>query len=559
MAKRKRRRNPRLLIVLLIILVGILGAGTYVINKNTPSKERQDLVAFYDPDGTLGENRAVIILGERILEERGLLAGENAYLPLDVVNTYINQRFYYDEENRQMLYATPEQLDTTAISDIPGADAYLAEDGLYLKISYISRFTDMDVYQKQEPARIIIQTEFTDLESVSVNASAPVRISNHIKAPILCDVSQGTHLRFVEEDETAEWDKVATEDGYIGYIQKKFTSQPEVLSVSRSFSAPSYQYITENRPVIMVWDNMESEIGNSYFEANTENTEGVTVLSPTWFFVRDDYGNIEDISSAEYVEKAHSRGMKVWGLVNDIKYMQTIRTEAVLGSTSARRNLIGQLMEAAGRVGLDGINVDLEYVLNVECGRDFLQFLRELSIECHRAGLTLSVDNPVPKSYNHVYDRKEQAEIVDYVIMMGYDEHTSSTELGSVASLPWVESGIIESLKSVPPERLINALPFYTRVWKTWNGSLAEVVEITMLRSLEILEENEVESYWDLNLCQYVVTYEKDGFQNKMWLEESRSIGEKARLVSKYGLAGVAGWALGAEDSSVWAAIRDNI
>lgn len=75
--------------------------------------------------------------------------------------------------------------------------------------------------------------------------------------------------------------------------------------------------------------------------------------------------------------------------------------------------------------------------LSEDAGPHFLQFLRELSIECHKRNLVLSVDNPVPEDFTSHYDREEQGEVVDYVIIMGYDEHyVGSEEPGSVASLP---------------------------------------------------------------------------------------------------------------------------
>ena len=77
----------------------------------------------------------------------------------------------------------------------------------------------------------------------------------------------------------------------------------------------------------------------------------------------------------------------------------------------------------------------------------FIQFIRELSIGCRKNQLVLSVDDPVPE-FTTYYNRKEQGIVADYVIIMGYDEHTEGSEkAGSVASLPFVEKGITQTLK----------------------------------------------------------------------------------------------------------------
>ena len=50
---------------------------------------------------------------------------------------------------------------------------------------------------------------------------------------------------------------------------------------------------------------------------------------------------------------------------------------------------------------------------------------------------------------------------------MGYDEHHSTSyESGPVASPAFVEKGIRDALEVVSSEKLINAIPFYTRVWR---------------------------------------------------------------------------------------------
>lgn len=53
---------------------------------------------------------------------------------------------------------------------------------------------------------------------------------------------------------------------------------------------------------------------------------------------------------------------------------------------------------------------------------------------------------------------------MDYVIIMGYDEHYVGSDAGSVASLPWVEQGVKDTLAEVPAKRTILAIPFYTRL-----------------------------------------------------------------------------------------------
>lgn len=67
----------------------------------------------------------------------------------------------------------------------------------------------------------------------------------------------------------------------------------------------------------------------------------------------------------------------------------------MLSSTTARQNLVKNVTDTAVGLGLDGINVDFEQ-LSSDCGPHYVEFLRELSIECRNKGLVLSIDNYVP-------------------------------------------------------------------------------------------------------------------------------------------------------------------
>ncbi len=91
---------------------------------------------------------------------------------------------------------------------------------------------------------------------------------------------------------------------------------------------------------------------------------------------------------------------------------------------------------------LDGINIDFEHVTK-DTAPAYLEFLRELTLKCHANDLIVSVDNYSPASYNAYYDLEEKGRIVDYVVLMAYDEHyNGSEESGSVSSLPFVKEGV---------------------------------------------------------------------------------------------------------------------
>ena len=545
-----KKYKPVIAVAVLVILVAILGIVTHVVMKYIPSSEKMDLNEYY---GEMADGEIALVIGTEKMEERGLVDGDRVYLPLDVVNTYLNQRYYWDSANQQILYATPSELTSVSASSEAGDKVWVKDDKVYLNLTYVQEFTDLDAYITKDPYRIAIQYKFKNVKTVTVKKNTSIRYRGGIKSAVLTSVKKGTKLRLIEEMEN--WDQVATDDGYIGYIDKKKVGEAEKTKFERSFKKEEYSYLTMDSKVNMVWHQVTSTDANAYFADATANMTGVNVISPTWFYLTDTSGNIASIASADYVSQAHEKGLQVWGLIDN--FTQEVSTTETLSSTAARQNIISQLIQAAQDVGMDGINVDFES-LSEDVGIHFLEFLRELSIECHKNNLVLSVDNPVPEDFTSHYDRAEQGRVVDYVIIMGYDEHYVGSEAGSVASLPWVEQGIQDTLDEVPAERVINAIPFYTRLWRTTGGNVTSEA-IGMDQAQQTIADNNVETYWDKTTSQNYGKYDIDNSTYQIWLEDAQSVAEKVKLVSKYDLAGVSAWKLGFENNGIWQVISDNL
>ena len=451
---------PVLVVCLLIVLVSLIGGAVYGINKLIPTSKQMDLTEYY---GQNADGEASLVAGTQKLEQKALISGDEVYIPLDVVNGYLNQRYYWDSANKKILYATPTSLTEEAASDQPGGNVWLKESTVYLKLDYVKKYTDIDSYIYKDPARIAIQYKFSNVQTVTVKKDTVIRYRGGIKSKILTKTAKDTVLRLMNEGE--DWDQVATDDGYIGYIQKKKVSAADTTDYKRSFKAEAYSYFTMDEPVNLAWHQVTSTDANNYFADTTQNMTGVNVISPTWYFLQNNEGDIESFADASYVEAAHAKGMQVWALISN--FSEDVNTSTLLASRAARQKVQNYLVSQAQELGFDGINIDFEGIAQ-EAGYAYVQFMRELSILCRKSGIVLSVDVPVPMDFSKHYNRKELGTVCDYVIMMGYDEHYAGSDLvGSVASMEFERTGIENSLTEVSKEKLISAIPFYTRLWYT--------------------------------------------------------------------------------------------
>ena len=186
-----------------------------------------------------------------------------------------------------------------------------------------------------------------------------------------------------------------------------------------------------------------------------------------------------------------------------------------------------------------------------------MQFLRELSVSCRNSGIVLSVDNYVPKEYSAYFDRKEQGIVADYVVIMGYDEHFAGSEkAGSVASLPFVEEGIQRTLQEVPAEKVINAIPFYTRIWNTDSSGRVTSEACGMNAADSFVQSMGISIAWNETCAQNYGELDTDAGLYQIWLEDEQSVEAKMNLIKNNNLAGVAAWKLGFERPGIRQVIK---
>lgn len=548
--KRMKKAIPVFVAVGLIVLIALGFVGFKTVQKYTPTKELADLGGIYEAEG----NEAAILYNYELQETQGIYENGQTYLPLSWINQYLNKRFYWDSTEKLLVYALPEQIvyaDTETKGSNGAPLVLLKDDQVYLPLGLIANYTDIQLlaYDKGDVKRVFVN-DWGTRTVADVKKNGKVRERGGIKSPIVTEAVQGTQVTVLEQME--KWSRVMTPDGHIGYLENRILEPAEQKEFSGTYSEPVYKGTSLDEKIVMVWHQVTTTEGNKRLSSLLEKTEGVNVVSPTWFSLTDNEGNYTSLASREYVEEAHERGLQVWALLDN--FSSDVQTEKLLSSTTTRRKLINSLIEEAEKYGIDGLNMDFES-LKPEAGVHYIQFLRELSIPCRQKGIVLSVDNYVPAGYNDFYDREEQGIVADYVIIMGYDEHYNGSDAGSVASIDYVRGGIERTLEEVPKEKIINGVPFYTRIWtETDNGVKSSALGIADAKKW--VKDNKVELYWQQELGQYYGELEEPGGIKTVWMEEEDSLREKMNVIKEFDLAGVACWKLGLEDAAAWEAIQ---
>ena len=531
-----RKRIKGIIIAAAAAGLVVIVAAMFVIVRYTPTKEKMSGYKYFDIDKNT--DKVLVMIDGESYPDTGINIDGRLYLPQEFIADNINVGFYYDKESDATLYSDTSYIyafkknqndysddtgkiytmDYSVIRDVDG-ECFIAWD-------YVAERTDCEYQYASEPDRLNVTLKSEAKQCVTAGKKAAVRYRGGIKSPVLEYVSKGDRLEYV--DDIDEWIKVTTVSGYTGYVKKSEVSDTFEY-VREQKAVEEHNFLLKNEKITLAWFQVSGTAGNSSIDNNMSTISGVNVIAPTWYSVTDESGNMSSYASADFVSKMHQRGIDVWALVSD--FDTNVDFAQLYSSKAARTNMVNKLVGEAKSYGFDGINLDYENIKSAYA-KDYLQFVRELSVVCERNGIVLSTDNYKPEAYNRCYNLKEQSKFVDYVIVMAYDEHYAGTDAGSVASLPFVKEAVEDTVQLVGKEHVIAGIPFYTRIWTTTDGNTTSRA-VGMQAAIDQLNSDGQVALWNDDCGQYVASYTVGSSTRQIWFEEEKSIEAKMQVIQQ--------------------------
>ena len=552
--------------IVVLILLGVLGTIFY---KNywvrySYSEEMTDVNEYY---GVKGEDDYPVVLQDALSDYHAKKIGDSYYLDLPIVRSEISDRFYYSAGDGMLCYCLPD----TRISVLAGSDVWTdssgaenkepylicVEDGdsIYIALDFLKKYGNFSYEVFTGPNRIRMYNEWGEQQVAQVTKDTSLRVTGGVKSEVVTDVPSGSRVIILDKMET--WCKVETEDAMIGYIENRRMTDAETVLMTpvTDYKEPEYKRTALDTKVNMAWHNIAGAAGNATLAGRIDRTESVNVVAPTWFAVLNESGAVDVRATQDYVDAVHGRDMQVWAVLDNFTGPNGVQ-QSFLTSDESRSAVITKVVDSVKAMGIEGINVDIEGITS-DYGEDYIEFIRELSIVCRREGIVLSVDNYVPYNFNDHYRIEEQGLFADYVVIMGYDEHyAGSKEAGSVASIEYVTYGIEEALKMVPAEKLINGIPFYSRIWKTAADGVTSMA-YGMNELQTFISNHNMTVEWNAATEQNYAEVSEDDATYQIWIEDAESIEKKLEVMQAHNIAGVAEWCLGMESADVWDVIAD--
>lgn len=561
-SRKKKKNGPGgRHLVLLLFLVLLIAAGVTAWQKYGPVKKYMEEKDLFSVSGS----RVAIMYDYELQQATALLEDGEVYLPCAFVQTILNRRFYWDQEEEILSYVLPEGVRRIRPEDedSSGKKLFVLSDGKpYLSSALVLEYTDirLERFTEGETRRIFVMEPPAEDQLADAKGKTALRAGKSWRNLITAEVPKGAVLRLIPDHpgagegtkEDQKWQRVMADTGITGYVRKSSLKNERQEKYESGFVPAVYPSFSLGKPVVLGWHQVSIPQANKYLSEVIDSADSLNVVSPTWFTLKGNEGEFESRSSSSYVQEAHQAGLQVWALVDNLD--ESVTLGKLLEKTSARQKLIDGLMEEAEKCGFDGINLDFE-LLRKDAVDQYLEFVREMYAACREKNLILSVDVPNFASYNWHYTREELAVFCDYVINMGYDEHTSGDSAGSTSSIGFFREGLEETLEEVPAEKLIGGVPFYTRLWRISGGKTTSEA-MTMRGAAEWVKKNQVELVWDDDLGQYFgAAGDGEGGERQIWMEDARSMELKVSALKEYGTAGIACWRLGQETEDIWKVI----
>jgi len=393
------------------------------------------------------------------------------------------------------------------------------------------------------------------LATVQIDTAAVASLQNKS----IASLSTGETVFIIKESNS--FYKVESLDGNQYYVNKT-----EVNKVDDVSKVCDFQYIPTakdvfNKQINLAWVLLAENAVRTPLPP--EDTSGIDVLSPIWLHSPANAdGYVRHLCDYGYVQLAHSMGYKVWMCANNCftETGTTKYTTQLLASEKLSNRVIAQYLLYACMYNVDGINLDYETLTNADKA-NFTAFNQKLNSYCQKLGLTYSIAvYPYNQSNGNKYDFAKLGECSDYLAPMMYANTTSNVNPQSISSYEWYSNSVNKLLEVVPAEKVLLGTPLFTRYWYVNdNGQVidkANYKKYTGTIGLNTIEEKlQTKAYnmhWDDHTKQYVLSYQSDsGSLVKMWYEEERSMATRLQYVQQKGLAGIASWALGEEDSTI--------
>ena len=550
--KKKKRIIKTFITIIVIILIGIIA---YNINNHMILDKNKNINLVINNKNVTSNLKKQIIIED-----------DNIYLSKQDLSNFFDKYIYENKENNNIVTTYNNKIAAISMNDnkitINGsnkntyAHAENRDGTIYIPITELEDVYGIEIKYIENSKVLTIDSTSKEQKKAIITKDVAVKSSTKFIAKTVDRVKKGSYVIVVSEDKG--YAKIRTENGKVGFVKSNKIANTVVV---REEMQDSKQI---DGKVNLVWDYY-SEVATAPDRTGV-TMDGVNVVSPAFFHLNSKGELTENIGQAgkAYIEWAHSKGYKVWPMVQNAGDNMTAVTSQIMNDYNKREELINEIVKACVRYKLDGVNIDFEN-MKQEDKDMYSRFIIELTPRLKDMGLVVSVDVTAPdgsETWSMCFDRNVIGDVADYIVFMAYDQYgASSNKSGTTAGYDWVNVSLNKFLKTeeIKSDKIILAIPLYSRLW-TEDSSGKVVKQTTVsLKNMDNVIPDGAEKKWNEDLKQYYVEYQDGQYEKKIWIEDEKSLTEKINLIKNNNLAGVASWEKGMETDNFWTFLKESL
>ena len=536
--------------IVIIFVIALIASNLIILDKNKTT----NLV--------INNKNVTSNLKNEILIEDGII-----YLSEADVKNFFDKYIYEDKETNQIITTYDKKSAAIGFEEniitINGSQKQIyaslmkKDDTIYLPISEMCDVYDIEIGNIEETKVVTMDSLDREQKKAIVKSNVSVKSSTGLISKTVDKVKKGDTVIVVSSD--GKYTRVRTENGKLGYI--KTNKLDNEFTVRENMEEEKQ---VEGK-INLTWDYF-SKYASAPDRTGT-TIDGVNVVSPAFFYL-DENGKLQEnvgSNGENYIEWAHDNGYKVWPMLSNAEAAtESLEiTSRIMNSYEERQKLIEEIVDLCVKYKIDGINVDFEN-MKQEDKDMYSRFIIELTPRLKEMGLVTSVDVTAPdggETWSLCFDRHVIGDVADYIVFMAYDQNgVSSTKPGTTAGYNWVKLSLNKFLttEEIESNKIILAIPFYTRVWTTSSNGETSSKTVSM-KNTDTVIPNDATKTWDDDLKQNYVEYTEGSSKKQIWIEDIDSLKAKVSLINENNLAGVASWQKGMETEEVWQMLKEEL
>ena len=270
---------------------------------------------------------------------------------------------------------------------------------------------------------------------------------------------------------------------------------------------------------------------------------------PTWLTLDGPELNFKvsvDHESLDYI-RSHKPDAAILPLLQNVsdRKWDGPGLAALLADPSRRTVLLGKIVDFLAANKLQGITIDFEEVPPA-AHRDLQTFLSEMSATFAPHNWIIAMAAPFD---DNDWPYQAYSDIVDYTILMAYDQSDDSGPPGPIAGQDWYEKTLDKRMAVLPPDSTIIALGGYAYDWENGGApASAPSFQDAMVAARDAGAEIQFDSATNNPHFSYK---EEDGTRHDVWLLDGATAFNQMHAADPYQPAGYAIWRLGSEDPSI--------